>query len=276
LPAGKSLLVRAFRLHNGWIYRNDLFTFCLLSGANLIRLSRMKHVKSLKKASGGLVGAIAIAGGTSAYADVVSVAVPPDSTIPAGPGDSSTLIDWDVNGDSIVDFVFRNRYPEAGGTGVQWQINMRNPAGSGNAILGYGGFPYGSAFSSGTVIGSAAPTGTSWQTAAQVIMASDFDGVLYGGFANPSAPGTGSVNPGTPSYAGFRFNVGANTFYGWIQFSASPGHIDFISAAYNTTPNAPVTAGVSVVPEPSTLAALAMGATMLGGIAWRRKRQTAA
>ena len=77
---------------------------------------------------------------------------------------------------------------------------------------------------------------------------------------------------GTQRYAGFRFvdNVGA-THYGWILLSVSAGSIDFVSAAYQATANTAILAGA--VPEPGTMAALALGAVSVLGAVVRRRRQ---
>ena len=229
---------------------------------------------TITKATTGLAGAIAIAGGTNAYGAVVNVTPPSNLTTTAGTatGPSTT---WDVNKDGIADFTFSLRYPN--GTGVAWQDNMQGA--TGNSVLGYGSaanaFRYGSAFSLGTTIGTTPPTGTAYATALQTIMGSVYNGVPYGGFAYTGAPGTGSVAAGNLSYAGFSFVVGGNTYFGWLRMSVNAGNMTFVSAAYNNTPGASIMAGATAVPEPGTLAGLAMGAAALGGVAWRRRRKTA-
>ena len=91
----------------------------------------------------------------------------------------------------------------------------------------------------------------------------------------PPGPGTNAVAPGTQAYAGFRFNLPDGTHYGWILLSINAGIIDFTRAAYETTPNTAIATGA--VPEPSTLAGLAVGAVALvGAVAKRRRRATAA
>ncbi len=231
----------------------------------------------IKKATTGLAGAVAIAGGSQAYGAIVNVPVPTNLSVPAG-ADNESTVGWDVNGDGTKDFTFNIRYPNL--SGVLWQDNMDPVTVTGNTVLGYGtalGYRFGSAFSAGTSIGPTAPTGTAFQTVGQVIMGSLYDGTPYGGFSNPIAPGNGSVTPGTLSYAGFSFTVGANTYYGWLQMSANAGAMNFVSAAYNDTPGASIAAGASAaVPEPGTLAGLAVGAVALGGTAWSRRRRATA
>ncbi|MEP7015241.1 MAG: PEP-CTERM sorting domain-containing protein, partial [Verrucomicrobiota bacterium] len=88
----------------------------------------------------------------------------------------------------------------------------------------------------------------------------------YGGFAV-------QVTPGTQAYAGFQFQAADGIHYGWVQLAVSANGttsiIDFTNAAYNTTPGAPINAGV---PEPGTMALLAMGATAILGAAIKRRR----
>lgn len=228
---------------------------------------------TLQVATKGLAGAMAIAGGTNAYGAIVNVQPPSNLTTTAGTATGPTTT-WDVNKDGTADFTFSIRYPN--GTGVAWQDNMQGAAG--NSVLGYGSaatYRYGSAFSLGTTIGPTPPTGTAYSTALQTIMGSVYNGVPYGGFAYNGAPGTGSVSAGNLSYAGFSFVSGGNTYYGWLRMSANAGNMTFVSAAYNNTPGATIAAGATAVPEPGTLAGLAMGAAALGGVAWRRRRQAA-
>jgi hypothetical protein len=105
-----------------------------------------------------------------------------------------------------------------------------------------------------------------------------------GGNANTLA-GDGTINPGTDDqnsgyfptdgsvrYAGVKFFVGADTYYGWIGMTlqnpastSSTGTItDF---AYESTPGQGIAAGAT--PEPSGLALLALGAA---GLVRRRDR----
>ncbi len=253
--------------------KSNNFDILFLSEVSLpLHSPRMKQQKSLKAVSGGLLGALTIASGTSAYGAIVNSTVPANSTIAAG--DPTANINWDVNNDGIVDFIFGNRFPAAGGSGVEWQINM-NPA-AGNAVLGYGAgatFGYGSAFTLGTSIGPTAPAGTAFVTVAQVIMGSVFNGTPYGGFASPSAPGNGSVTAGNFSYAAFRFAVGGQNFFGWIRMSANAGTLNFTSAAWENVAGGTIPAGSVAVPEPTTMAGLAMGAALLGGVALRQRRR---
>ena len=225
----------------------------------------------MQKATTGLAGAVAIAGGTSAYASIVVVATPADFVVT--PGTATVSVNWDVNGDGINDFTFNYRYPNTAspGPGVIWQANMNPFTGSqaANGVIGYTGpfVRYGSALASGFSIG----TGGAFSTVTQVTLGSRYlsGGVptYYGGFAN-------SVPPGTQAYAGFRFNdSGGQVHYGWILLSVRAGSIDFVSAAFESTTGTAILAGA--VPEPGTMAALALGAVGFVGAVVRRRRQQA-
>lgn len=217
----------------------------------------MKQQNLLKKASSGLVGALAIAGGTSAYGAVINSTPPPDLT--NTPGGLDTFADWDVNGDGTLDFTFQNRYPNSG-TQVNWQLNF-DPVGAGNGVVGYVGpfVNYADALSLGTLIGPA----STFQTSYQVVLGSNYGGTLYGGFAV-------QVPPGTNAYAGFEFNAADGLHYGWLFLNVNAGIIDFTGAAYEGLAGVPIAAGA--VPEPGTMAMLALGAVgVLGAVAKRRR-----
>lgn len=238
------------------------------------------------KATKGLAGAVALAGGSSAYGAIINVNTPADLTNTPGGGGAipnfstftGTYAFWDVNGDGTNDFEFTNRYPNtaAGSYGVVWQMGMNAPTTattSTSGVVGYQGafVRYGSALNAGVSIG----TGGAFSTAQQLVLGSQYsygpDGIYnYGGFAN-------SVAPGTQRYAGFRFNAADGTHYGWIQLSVNAGIIDFTNAAYESTPGVAILTGAAAaVPEPGTMAALAFGAATVAGTVIKRRRKQAA
>lgn len=222
---------------------------------------------------GGLAGALAIASGTAAYGAPVAVNPPPDLINTAGNA-TNTTVNWDVNGDGIIDFTFVNRYPNSNTTGVVWQLNMNPAAGTAatNGVVSYQGafVRYAFALAGGTSIGAASTFGTPTQITLGSRYSSSGVQTNYGGFA--AAGPNGSVPPGTMAFAGFRFQAADGTHFGWIQLSVNGGIIDFSTAAYETTPGAAILAGNSVVPEPSTLAMLALGAVGVVGAAIKRRR----
>lgn len=99
--------------------------------------------------------------------------------------------------------------------------------------------------------------GTSWHW---------YDGLL---------PPTGSLLPeGEPIYLGARFDLGNDDQYGWIGVVRGgdllPSQLDPFAWGYETVAGVPIAAGV---PEPGTLAALAVGAAALVGRRRRRHSQ---
>lgn len=239
-----------------------------------------------KGATTGLAGALAIAGGSQAYGTIVNVTIPANLTTTVG--GTTTIANWDVNGDGTPDFQFQDRYPNAdpngGAAGVVWQLRM-NPAttalASTNNVIGYGAssaFKYANALAFGANVTS---TGAFSAGAATLILGSQYtlgygSSKNYGGFASGPSGATGAVAPGTNAYAGFRFASGGNTFYGWIQLSVNTGNLTFVNAAYNNTPGTAITAGATAVPEPGTMASLSLGAVaVLGAVAKRRRARAA-
>ncbi len=81
----------------------------------------------------------------------------------------------------------------------------------------------------------------------------------------------------TGGYLGFRFNVGNGTQYGWASMSLVAGaplnkfQLDQIAFA---SPGETLYAGQQAIPEPGSLACLALGA--IGLVAFRRKRAISA
>ena len=128
-----------------------------------------------------------------------------------------------------------------------------------------------------TTVGSASPF---YQKAGSFThLVTNYNGVNYG------AAGSLRGLAGTPEYVGFKFVTTAGvTDYGYIQVetdlynsAADPGGLKFLKLAYDNTGAAiAVGAAATAVPEPGTLAALAMGAVGFAGIAAKRRRKAAA
>lgn len=93
-----------------------------------------------------------------------------------------------------------------------------------------------------------------------------FDTYSYQGF-----------NDGSPSYLGFKFTSGEDTYYGWAKYTQN-GYTDgtLYGFAYDNT-GAPIAVGATAVPEPGASAALAgLAAGSVAALAIRRRRKAAA
>lgn len=80
-------------------------------------------------------------------------------------------------------------------------------------------------------------------------------------------PGYGSqLAEGQPTYLGVRFDLGSGDHYGWIGVVRTATELDAFAWGYETEAGVPIPAGI---PEPGTLAALALGAAAV--LAGRRR-----
>jgi PEP-CTERM motif len=227
----------------------------------------MKRPTKAKKVSGGLFGALAIAGGSSAYGAVVTV-TPPATLAPASlPQTTNISRTFDLNSDGTTDFTFQFRQPQS--SGFDWQATIV-PA-TGDFTFGQYGLAIGEIYVqrylAGELIGNTPPTHTGAVPAGPTtnVFASKYGANRDGQVLPPNSRG----------FVGLKLTAGANTFYGYIELqvtrstgAGSPG-IQFFSAAYDNTSLTPIAAGA--VPEPGTLAMLAFGgATVLAAGARRR------
>jgi hypothetical protein len=82
---------------------------------------------------------------------------------------------------------------------------------------------------------------------------------------------------GNSYYYAFEYQAGGGPYYGWMQvtYSADGNTGTLNQWAYNSVSGAALTAGqTSAIPEPSAAAAL-LGLAAIGGVWWRRRRQSA-
>ncbi len=218
----------------------------------------------------GFAGAVTLAAATSSYAGIVSVTPPSNISTPVGVGAGAPVLSWDVDGDTVVDFQFTFRYYSATG----WQALMSaSPTSNVLSDPAFSTARYARSYGAGASIAPGNPA-FSGSGITAIILGSLYSGNLYGGFA-----AGGNLN--TPRFAGFRFDIGGQTHYGYFQATVNAdganGTINFLSAAYESTANTAILTGAAAVPEPGTcLAALAAGGVTALQFARRRRQARAA
>ncbi len=81
------------------------------------------------------------------------------------------------------------------------------------------------------------------------------------------------LTEGAGKYWGLKSTEGANVYYGWIRYDSTNGGktLNFIDAAFNNVPGAPITVGT--VPEPSTYVMALAGLACGGYSMWRRRKR---
>lgn len=136
--------------------------------------------------------------------------------------------------------------PGAPGTlrqGVQSYVGSL--LGSASAVDVQLGGPY-DVFVAGVDEGVSIPSGLPWG-------AEPFIDYYYPEWPDFHSP----IPEGVPTYVGIRFDLGAGTQYGWIGVTRDAFAFDAFAWGYETQPGVPILAGI---PEPGTLAMLALGA----------------
>jgi hypothetical protein len=209
------------------------------------------------------------------------VLVNPPADLMTSPGGANTAANWDVNGDGINDFSFVDRYPNTmpGGYGVIWQLNMNPAVGREptNGVISYAGpfIRYVFALGYSATIG---PGDSRFSTQTQVTLGSKYS---YGALGVnttaglPRAALTGRFHRAPFVSRDSRFQAADGTHYGWIRIRVNAGVIDFYDAGYQTTPNESITPTLEpVMPEPRTMALLAMGAVGILGAVTKSRRKT--
>jgi hypothetical protein len=171
-------------------------------------------------------------------------------------GGAHSVVSIDLNHDGLEDY----RVVATGTISEGFQME----GSSLNAVWSHptGGFDIGALIvplSFGTEIGSNLPVGDEW-----TLTYPGTFGLIAPGFSSYSSAGFIGLFVNQTAYAGLQFYIGADVYYGWIKVQEIPalagGGIVY-EYAYDTRPNTAITAGE--VPEPSTWALLAAGATFL-------------
>ena len=224
---------------------------------------------TLKNATTGLVGAVALAGGSQAYGAVVTVTPPANITSTNALGTPITEF-FDLNGDGTSDFQFTcgvNTTYKAAYAGISGSYVAYNAFAFENKVVGYAGSfgNYASRLAAGTVVNASSA-------------------FVYGQYLTVLGSRFASKNYGqlrTQGFIGVEFEAADGLHFGYIQLKATvagatattlSSSLTFYSAAYESTPNTPITIP-GAVPEPFSLAALAFGgAGLAGAAAYRRKK----
>ncbi len=83
------------------------------------------------------------------------------------------------------------------------------------------------------------------------------------------------LTEGTGKYWGLESTEGTNVYYGWIRYDSTDGGktLNFIEAAFNDVPGAPITVGAVPVPEPATFTIACAGLTCGAYTLFRRRKR---
>lgn len=161
----------------------------------------------------------------------------------------------------------------------------------GNIDLGAGTFSVASIFGSGTSFGvglnppdagvasqffSQSNNSVGWLVPSGTIALLSAGGTVGAGTYSAADPNFGGdwKSGVSPGYAGLQITSGTDTFYGWVSIDyvvGSPNQVTVNGFAFENQPNTPIT--VAAVPEPTTVALLAMGLPAAVAFEVFRRRQ---
>lgn len=216
----------------------------------------------------GVYSAIGLAGGmtfgtTSAEADIIFT--PFNETINQGSGDD---IEIDFDGDGLNEFIFDFRVVGPNGYGSNSYLAALGGVEANDLFVNtdpspFDGQPYGP---NNLAAGSLISGGLSFQN----------DGALQLAYSNyQTMSNFGAFNTVTPDgYVGVQFDFNGTNVFGWIGVSIDGGVSDGNAAitvngfAFESS-GGPIEAGAGIVPEPSAVGLLALGAA---GLAARRRK----
>ncbi|MDQ2658873.1 MAG: PEP-CTERM sorting domain-containing protein [Verrucomicrobiota bacterium] len=215
----------------------------------------------------GLAGAAALAGASQAYGTIVSVTPPANipGNDPATGSATPTRVFLDLDGNGTNDLQLAYRSFTTNGYAIQQSFVFSLSGQTASSAQGTQFYAY--RITAGATIPGTFTFGQSATYLTQV--ATNVNGTEYGLW-----------NLGDRGFIGFSFRDAANVLdYGYIEIEtdpyvspANPGGLRFFSAAYETS-GAPIVAGA--VPEPSTLASLALGGVGLAAAAFKRRKKSA-
>ena len=230
----------------------------------------------------GLAGAVVLAGATQAYGTVVNVA-PPQDIVGHTPtaSDPGTQVAIDLDGDGIgdVDIAYRNVSLQ-GGPALFSFIYVAGASSTGAVVGNYIASPgqansaYAYSLPSGYRVGSSSNFYQANGYFSHLV--TNYKGTNYGFTAHPG-------QAGVAENVGFRFSDGTGQLdYGYLQLetdpyvsAADPGGIKFLGLAYDDSGAPIIIPNLPAVPEPSSLAALALGPAGGAIISLKRRRAAA-
>jgi len=164
----------------------------------------------------------------------------------------------------------------------------------GNINLGAGTFSVASVFGTGTSFGiglnppdagvasqffSQSNNAVGWLVPSGTIALLSAGGTVGAGTYSSADPNFGGdwKSGVSPGYAGLQMTSGTDTFYGWVSMSyvvGSPNQVTVNGFAFENQPNTPIT--VAAVPEPASLAIVAIAGAAFVAAAYRRRSRFAA
>ena len=231
---------------------------------------------------GGLVGAVALAGASQAYGTIINVA--PPTSITGSAGNAGTRVYWDIDtgtttaaktAASDFQFLYVNNSAGVFETGISGYNGSEAAA----YLITSANVAYAYNLPAGQQIGTGSGVAFGQSTKYFTVLNITYNGQTY----------NSQMQAGSPYFVGFEFKATDGLLHdGWIELEsdyytspASPGGLKFIAAAYNSVADsaggtiAAGQMGTNAIPEPGTLAALAVGAAALSGVGLKRRRKAA-